>query len=392
MNKRIFIFGLGYVGMSLSTLFAANNRVDAYDIDKKRVDQVRNGYSTVKDADIQEFLDNTNLNLNVVEDLDAALAEADYVIICTPTNFDQKTLHFDTKSVDQCVLRSLDVNAKCSIIIKSTLPIGHVAKLQEKYQTDRIAFCPEFLQEGTALRDNLQPERIVIGCSGRLEEELRDLFLSICTNKRVPVIQVAPTEAEAVKLFANSYLAMRIAFFNELDTYSFANGLDALKIIRGVSCDSRIGDYYNNPSFGFGGYCLPKDVAQINYELSLLDNYKSPLINSILDSNNARKHAISSYTLQKNVKTVGIYRLSMKKDSDNFREAAVHEIIDELRRNDKEVLIYEPLIEGAEYNGYKIQNDLSSFIENTDVILANRMHAELHGVGHIITRDIFATN
>ena len=392
MNKNIFVFGLGYVGMSLATLFATNHTVYAFDIDPKKVNQVRNKKSTVLDADIQTFLDTKNLNLTAVDEPGMALREADYVLVCTPTNFDIQTQQFDTSSVDHCVMQAINASKKSKIIVKSTIPIGHTAELQKKLDTDRIAFCPEFLQEGTALRDNLRPERIVVGSHKKYHDELSELFLSICADKRVPLIHVETTEAEAVKLFANSFLAMRIAFFNELDSYAFKTGLDASQIIKAISCDARIGNYYNNPSFGFGGYCLPKDVSQLEYEVSNKARQTSPIISSIRNSNDARKKAIINYILRQNITTVGIYRLSMKQDSDNFREAAVFDIMQELISCDHKVLIYEPSITEKVYGTYHVESDFDLFVKKVDLIIANRTSSELSGIDKVLTRDIFGTN
>jgi UDPglucose 6-dehydrogenase len=391
-KKSIAIFGLGYVGMSLSTLFGTKHNVRVFDLDSKKISAVQKNKSTIKDLDIQSYLDKKLTKISAVKTPEELLAGADYSIICTPTNFDRSTQYFDTSSVDACIAQSLALNPQCIVIVKSTIPVGYVDKMNKKFKTNQIVFCPEFLQEGTALRDNLNPERIVIGCDKVFFEELRDLFLGVCKNKRVPVMQVGSTEAECAKLFANSYLAMRVGFFNELDSFALERGLDSSNIINAISSDARIGNFYNNPSFGFGGYCLPKDVNQLQSEIETKTQIKSPIISSISASNLNRKNFIIQYLLAKNIQTFGIYKLSMKQGSNNFRESSILSVMNELSQSNKKIIIYEPLIETDTYQSFEVVNDLREFLSISELIIANRMEDQLEGNSKVFSRDIFGTN
>lgn len=388
-NYNITVVGLGYVGMSLSVLLAQKNSLTVFDIDHSRIKKIENKISTVKDEDIQEYLQKKNIEINPTTDKYIAYKSADFVIIATPTNFNEQTKEFDTESINQTVQDVININPNAFIVIKSTIPIGYTKSLQEKYKTNNIFFSPEFLREGKALHDNLYPSRIVIGCESSAGKKFADILVNCAIKKDINVLHMKSSEAEAVKLFSNTYLAMRVAYFNELDTFAYKNSLDSKNIIDGLLDDSRIGNGYNNPSFGYGGYCLPKDTKQ------LLNNYKdtpSSLINAIVSSNKIRKNFIAEEIIKLKQKTVGFYRMSMKHNSDNHRSAAVIDIINILISRGLDIIIFEPNLKDS-FNGIPIINDLNIFKERSDIIIANRNSNNIHDVSHkVFTRDIYREN
>lgn len=389
-NKNITVVGSGYVGMSLAVLLAQNNKVKILEIDQARIKKINNNESTIKDDDIEKFLANKTLSISATDDEELAYRDAEFIIVATPTNYDEKTNFFDTSTVDSVISRALILNKKALIVIKSTVPVGHTRNLQEKFKTKRVIFSPEFLREGRALADNLYPSRIIIGGDCSLSKEFANILLNSTEKKDTRVIFSKPTEAEAIKLFANTYLAMRVAFFNELDTYSLVNELDTKNIIDGVSLDERIGQGYNNPSFGYGGYCLPKDTKQMlaNYE-----EIPQSIIKAIVESNKTRKKFISDYIISKNPSIVGFYRLIMKANSDNFRSSAIQNIINNIKEKGIKVLIYEPSFHDGNFLGLEVEKDLDSFKIRADLIVANRNSEELLDVqDKLFTRDIFGEN
>lgn len=391
---KIAIAGTGYVGLSLATLLAQNNEVAALDIVPEKVEMINKFISPIQDEYIEKFFDEAKngertLNLKATLDWSEALKDADFVIIATPTDYDAKKDFFNTSSVEDIIEKviSLD-NPKTTMVIKSTIPVGYVNEIRQKYGIDNIFFSPEFLREGRALYDNLYPSRIIVGSYSEEAQKFAELLRDAALGKDVQVLAMNSNEAEAVKLFANTYLALRVAYFNELDTYAKIKGLDTKSIIDGVSLDPRIGTHYNNPSFGYGGYCLPKDTKQ------LLANYKDvpqDLIKAIVEANNTRKQFIADEILMNDLELVGVYRLTMKADSDNFRDAAIHDIIKSILAKNKKVLIYEPTLDRGEYDGAEVTADLDQFKEICQVILANRMTPELEDVKEkVYTRDLFA--
>jgi UDPglucose 6-dehydrogenase len=356
--SNITVIGTGYVGMSLSVLLSKDNHVKAYDIDKKKVAMINDGKSPIQDKDIQEYLKSKRLKLRATNNKIEALNNADFIIIATPTNYDPSTNYFDTSSVDLSVRDSIEINKEALIIIKSTIPIGHTNKLQEKFKTNKIIFSPEFLREGKALYDNLHPSRIVLGSNIKEAHDFAEILSKAALKKDIKKLFLSSSEAEAIKLFANTYLAMRVSFFNELDSFALSNDLDSKNIIEGVSSDDRIGSGYNNPSFGYGGYCLPKDTKQ------LLANYKEipqSLISSIVESNSVRKDFIANFIQSKNPNSVGFYRLVMKKGSDNVRESASIGLIDRLNKVGIKTKIYEPLITDKYINESEVLSDKRLF-------------------------------
>ncbi len=386
---KITIVGMGYVGMSLATLLSRQNKIICYDKNLDKLNLISERLSPVKDKLIEKFLSKKNLNLEVSKNYKEAFKSSKYIIICTPTDYDEKTNKFNTRSVTNTIKNILLVNKKASIIIKSTIPVGFTMRMRKKYAYNDIYFSPEFLREGKALYDNLYPSRIIIGGNTEKAKQFTNLLLEAADKKKssIPILLMNSNEAESVKLFANTYLAMRIAFFNELDSFSEIQNLDSRKIIEGVSFDSRIGNYYNNPSFGYGGYCLPKDTKQLrtNYK-----NVPNSLISSIVDSNKVRKDFIAKMIYEKKRKTVGVYRLSMKKNSDNFRSSAITDILIRLRRKGIKTIIFEPLINKKSYLNANIINDLSKFKKKSDIIITNRVDSNLNDVKKkIYTRDIF---
>ena len=384
---KVTVVGSGYVGMSLAVLLAQHNDVTVLDIDPDRVDQVNRRESTVADAEIEAFLKEKELSLSATLDVDEAYLGADFVVVATPTNYDPDTNRFDTMAVDTVVMQATALAKDALVVIKSTVPVGHTGGLQGVCNSDRIVFSPEFLREGQALHDNLHPSRIIIGCSEELGAGFAKLLLDAAEKTKVETLFMPSTEAEAVKLFANTYLAMRVSFFNELDSYAMAADLDTAKIIDGVCLDERIGGGYNNPSFGYGGYCLPKDTKQ------LLANYKSVpqnLIQAIVSSNSTRKDFIADTIIGIRPRVVGIYRLVMKQGSDNFRASAIQGIMKRLKAKGIEVVIYEPTYAAETFFNSKVLESLDEFKKLADVIIANRLCKDLVDVTEkLFTRDLF---
>ncbi|MDK2907730.1 MAG: UDPglucose 6-dehydrogenase [Candidatus Woesearchaeota archaeon] len=383
---KIAVVGLGYVGLSLAVLLSQNNEVVALDIVKEKVDDVNNRKSPIKDTEIEEFL-KKKLNLKATIDKEEAYEKADFVIVATPTDYDPERKYFNTESVDSVLKDVVQINSNAIIVIKSTVPVGYTKEARRRLKTENIIFSPEFLREGKALYDNLYPSRIIVGDKTRKGEQFANLLKEASLKRDVPVLLTNSTEAEAIKLFANTFLAMRVAFFNELDTFAEIRGLDTKQIIEGVCLDPRIGNFYNNPSFGYGGYCLPKDTKQLlaNYE-----NIPNSLMTAIVEANETRKNHIVNMVLKRNPKIVGIYRLAMKKDSDNFRQSAIIDIIRRLKSSAINMIIYEPVITEPMFYNIEVINDLEEFKEKSDLILANRMEPELKDVFEkVYTRDLF---
>ena len=390
-NKiKVTVVGSGYVGMSLAVLLAQHNDVVVLDVDPTRVDRVNNKQSTVADPEIEAFLAGRELSLTATLDKKTAYEGSSFVVVATPTNYDSGTNRFDTSSVDSVVSDALELNSNAMVVIKSTIPVGHTKSLQEKFGSDRVVFSPEFLREGQALKDNLYPSRIIVGSQLEGGKAFAKLLAQGAQKSDIEILFIRSAEAEAVKLFANTYLAMRVSFFNELDSYALANGLDTKSIIEGVILDERIGDGYNNPSFGYGGYCLPKDTKQLlaNYE-----HVPQTLIQAIVSSNTIRKDFIAEEILKTNPKVVGFYRLVMKEGSDNFRSSAIQGIMKRIKAKGVEVVIFEPGLDAGEFFGSKVIKDLSQFKDIADVIVANRKTDSLRDVSEkCFSRDIFGDN
>ena len=387
---KITVVGSGYVGMSLSVLLAQHNDVTMLDVDAEKVGKVNNKQSTVADTEIESFLAEKSLSLTATLDKQIAYEGASFIIVATPTNYDSDTNRFDTSSVDAVVEDALSISQHALVVIKSTIPVGHTKSLQERLETDRVIFSPEFLREGQALKDNLYPSRIIVGSQCKAGAEFASLLKSGAKKVDVETLFIRSAEAEAVKLFANTYLAMRVSFFNELDSYALANELDTKSIINGVCLDGRIRDGYNNPSFGYGGYCLPKDTKQ------LLANYEAipqTLIGAIVSSNTTRKDFITNAILKEKPKTVGFYRLVMKKGSDNFRSSAIQGLMSRIRKAGIDVIIYEPELKESSFDGMNIINSLSIFKNTADIIVTNRDSENLQDIKHkVFTRDVFNNN
>jgi len=387
---KITIVGSGYVGMSLAVLLAQHNKVTILDIDSSRVEKINQNQSTISDSEIDNYISEKSLSLTATNDKNKAYAEADFIVVATPTDYDESNNKFDTGSVDSVVSDALGLNSSAAIIIKSTIPVNHTNSLQRHHDTNRIIFSPEFLREGRALYDNLYPSRIIIGSKCNYAEAFASLLIQAAEKKDIDVLFIPSTEAEAVKLFANTYLAMRVSFFNELDSYAMSNKLDTKSIIKGVCADQRIGDGYNNPSFGYGGYCLPKDTKQLlaNYEL-----VPQTLINAIVTSNSVRKDFISDQVLKLQPKIVGFYRLVMKSGSDNFRFSAIQGIMKRIKAKGVEVVIYEPELCKKEFFGSTVMGNLEEFKSISDVIVANRKSDDLNDVDEkCFSRDLFGEN
>jgi UDPglucose 6-dehydrogenase len=384
--KSILVVGTGYVGLSNAVLLAQHNNVTAVDIAQNKVDLINNKQSPIDDKEIQEYLTNASLNLVATTDV-AVYKDAEIVIIATPTNYDEVSHRFDTSSVETVIETLLKYNPNALMVIKSTIPVGYIDRVKKKYGIDNILFSPEFLREGKALYDNLYPSRIIVGEKSARAEEFANLLLQGAIKKEIDVLFTNSTEAEAIKLFANTYLAMRVAYFNELDTYAATHQLNAAQIIRGIGLDPRIGNHYNNPSFGYGGYCLPKDTKQ------LLANYHDVpqnLIEAIVKSNNTRMDFVANSIVETQPDVVGIYRLIMKQGSDNFRASAIQGIMQRLIDRGVEIVIYEPTIQVADFNGYKVIADLGAFLSQSDVIVANRLSSDLSShLDKVYTRDLF---
>lgn len=384
---KIAVAGTGYVGLSLAVLLAQQNEVVALDIDKTKMDLINTRVSPIEDIEISKFFKTKELNLTATLDKQYAYQDAKFVIIATPTNFDVKSNYFDTRSIDDVVRDISEINIRATVIIKSTIPIGFMSKLRKRFPMVKLIFSPEFLREGHALYDNLYPSRIVVGDKSREAREFADLLVACAIKSDIEVLFTNDVEAESIKLFANTYLAMRVAFFNELDNYCISNELNAEEIIRGVSLDERIGNYYNNPSFGYGGYCLPKDTKQLLVNYS---NVPQSLISAIVDSNVIRKQTIAEQVLKLKPKIVGVYRLVMKYGSDNFRDAAIIDVIKLLANSGVQVLVYEPNLNANDETLFYLEQDLDVFKHRSDVILTNRLHDDLCDVSNkLFTRDIF---
>ena len=387
MKKKITIVGSGYVGMSLSVLLAQNNQVMVLDIDSKRVDKINSMESTVSDDHIEEFLANKNLNLSATLDKEQAYQGSDFIIVATPTDYDPISNYFDTSSVDSVVKDALKNNPSAPVIIKSTVPVGHTESLQQIHGTERVVFSPEFLREGNALKDNLFPSRIVLGSKAPSAIEFANLLIESSSLDKIETLFMSSSEAEAVKLFANTYLAMRVSFFNELDSFALSNNVSSKNIIEGICLDPRIGAGYNNPSFGYGGYCLPKDTKQL---LANFDNIPQELISAVVLSNETRKDFIANSIMEMKPMVVGVYRLIMKSGSDNFRSSAIQGVINRLVANNIEVLIYEPSINSGNYLGCQVTTDLENFKKISDLIVANRISESIKDVeSKCFSRDIF---
>ena len=389
---KIAVAGTGYVGLSLATLLSQKHEVLALDVIPEKVEKINNRISPIKDEYIEKFFKEKELNLKATLDYKEALKDAKFVIISTPTNYDDKTNFFDTSLVEDIIKKVIEVcdPKETTMVVKSTIPVGFIESTKKKYNIDNIMFSPEFLREGKALYDNLYPSRIIVGENSERAKEFASLLSDCAIKENIDIKYMNPTEAEAVKLFANTYLALRVSYFNELDTYAELKGLNTQDIIEGICLDPRIGEHYNNPSFGYGGYCLPKDTKQ------LLANYHhvpQNMIEAIVKSNDTRKTHIANMVLSKGPKIVGVYRLTMKSGSDNFRASAIQSVMEKIKSKGIEIQIYEPTLKEDIFEGYKVEHDINTFKTTSDIVIANRFDDELEDIKpKVYTRDLFRKN
>ena len=385
--KKITVIGLGYVGCSISVLLSKYHEVIAVDIDKKKVNLINKLKSPIIDKEITQYLEEESLDISATSILENAVVNTNLIIIATPTDWDDALESFNTESVESVLMNLADIQTEIPIVIKSTVPIGFTDKMKKNYPHLKILFSPEFLREGSALNDNQNPSRIIIGGDKKIAQDFIDIMIEASLMSSVPALIVKPSEAEAIKLFSNAYLALRVSFFNEIDSFSMQKDLSSESIINGVSMDPRIGNFYNNPSFGYGGYCLPKDTKEL---LASFKDIPQKLIKATIDSNIERKRLISDGIIKKNPSKVGIYRLTMKTNSDNFRSSAIIDIIKNISKDNSNIIIYEPLISEKKFMNHSVQNNLEEFKKSSDLIIANRVEQELNDVKYkIYTRDIF---